>query len=76
MRWVTTISILSYAMYLVNFSIVRNWILTKWTEHWPAAGHGPLGLALFWSLTLGISAVVYRLYEAPTTVCASASAHA
>jgi len=66
-RIVTTVSILSYAMYLVNFSLIRNWLLPNLGERWPVLNTGLPGLAFFWTLTLLLSWAVYRSYEAPLT---------
>lgn len=66
-RIVTAVSILSYSMYLVNFSLIRNWLLPKLGERWPVLNAGLPGLAFFWMLTLVLSWVIYRSYEAPLT---------
>lgn len=67
-RLVTTTAIISYAMYLVNFTFVKNDLV----------GHIPLNFLppllrllvkyiLYWILTLSLSTLIYRYFEAPLT---------
>ena len=64
-RLITTISFISYSMYLINLSIVQYWIL----ENLPLSGK--VGLvaryALYWFLTVSLSMALFRYYEMPMT---------
>lgn len=64
---VTYISIVSYSMYLLNYSLVREIILG-----YPAKDVGIWGglanYVLFWAITVILSILLYRYYEKPTTV--------
>jgi peptidoglycan/LPS O-acetylase OafA/YrhL len=64
-RFVTYISVISYAMYLVNLSLVasvfaKNFIPDRRLEN-------ALFYCLFWFFTLLISTLIYRFYEKPIT---------
>ncbi len=64
-RFVTYISVISYAMYLVNLSLVasvfaKNFIPDRRLEN-------ALYYSLFWFFTLFISTLIYKFYEKPIT---------
>jgi|JI7StandDraft_1071085.scaffolds.fasta_scaffold24312_3 peptidoglycan/LPS O-acetylase OafA/YrhL len=65
---VTYISLVSYSMYLINFSIVMGWIINRL----PLQGYGGLtqsvvSYGLFWILTIVFSILLYKYFELPTT---------
>jgi peptidoglycan/LPS O-acetylase OafA/YrhL len=66
---VTVISLVSYSMYLINLTLVKNSIIgvIPWSE-FPtnfATGINLLKYALYWILTIGISIVMYKYFELP-----------
>jgi len=69
-RWVTLISLISYSMYLLHFSVVRRVILESaagWLPAMPAQLHHALLYLAYWVLTIGCSVLLYRFFEKPTT---------
>lgn len=57
----------SYAMYLSHMLFLR-FLSERWLPDFAShAGLGWLALALFWILTIGLSALVYRGFEYPLT---------
>ncbi|HRY36881.1 MAG TPA: acyltransferase [Candidatus Magasanikbacteria bacterium] len=73
-RWlvkvVTFISVISYSMYLVNLTIVRQWLLPQIFGPNTLIGSATDGLAylkffIFWILTICLSFLIYRLFEKP-----------
>jgi peptidoglycan/LPS O-acetylase OafA/YrhL len=67
-RAVTFISLISYSMYLVNLSLVKNWVIDRidWTNIFRS---GPILVlsrySLFWLLTILLSVVLYKYFEVP-----------
>jgi peptidoglycan/LPS O-acetylase OafA/YrhL len=65
---ITRISLISYSMYLVNLSLVKNWIIDNidWTGIF---NNGYLLVfckySLFWLLTIFLSVVLYKYFELP-----------
>jgi peptidoglycan/LPS O-acetylase OafA/YrhL len=66
----TYISILSYSMYLLNLTLIQNWILRKipWTLFMESKyAIGGIRYVLYWVLVFCLSHLLYFYYEAPTT---------
>lgn len=62
---VTYISLISYSMYLINFSLVKNWILGRFhLNHYLEL---PVKYVLFWALTIMLSVLLYKYFEMPIT---------
>lgn len=65
MRFVTHLSVISYSVYLLHFSVVltlQNYIYE------PKTFHGALfSILVFWTLTFIVSTIVYNCYEKPCT---------
>ncbi|GAB5418024.1 MAG: acyltransferase [Crocinitomicaceae bacterium] len=63
-RAITYVSIISYAMYLVNhwvaLIIVKHYFPLTMKQHW-------LAYAVFWTATITISSLIYYFYERPMT---------
>ena len=61
---ITYVSIISYAMYLVNhwvaLIIVKHYFPVTYKQQW-------LAYAVFWAATIAISSMIYYLYERPMT---------
>jgi peptidoglycan/LPS O-acetylase OafA/YrhL len=69
-RAITFISIISYSMYLLNFTIVLKIIIPKimilsGMNYKTNMRHGIIGYTLFWAITIFLSWLLYRLYERP-----------
>ena len=68
-RAITYISIISYSMYLVNYTLVQHWIINymNWTtmSHWSVTFTYVVKYILFWGLTIVISGLLYKYYERP-----------
>jgi peptidoglycan/LPS O-acetylase OafA/YrhL len=66
---VTYISLVSYSMYLINLSLVQEWIIGN--IQWKALGNlyliVVLRFALFWTLTMVLSILLYKYFEIPCT---------
>lgn len=67
-KTITRISLISYSMYLVNLSLVKNWIIDNinWTDIF---SNGYLLVfckySLFWLLTIFLSVILYKYFERP-----------
>ena len=67
---ITYISLVSYSMYLLNLSIVREWIINKinWND---ILSNGYLIIiikySLYWFLTIVLSILLYKYFEIPLT---------
>jgi peptidoglycan/LPS O-acetylase OafA/YrhL len=64
-KMVTYVSLISYSMYLVNFSIVMVWILGSL----PSGGFPYIFIVkycAFWLLTIVLSILLYKYFEVPT----------
>lgn len=65
MRFVTHLSVISYSVYLLHFSIIlslQNYIYE------PATFEGALiSILVFWTITFVVSTIVYNFYEKPCT---------
>lgn len=65
-RALTTISIISYSMYLIHVSLIQSFVFD-------ITGHSTSHLAmilrygLYWLLTIGCSILIYKFFEKPTT---------
>lgn len=59
---ISKISVLSYAMYLLNLMIIQ--IFTKYFSN-VLTNHATLKYAIFWVVVLGLSYLLYMLYENP-----------
>jgi peptidoglycan/LPS O-acetylase OafA/YrhL len=69
---ITTLSLTSYSMYLVHFTIVLNLIVPPISAGLSASGVAPMPVALlcylaYWSLSLGCAYLLWRYFEAPMT---------
>lgn len=57
----------SYAMYLSHMLVLR-FLTERWLpDYQTSAGQAWLGFALFWGITIGFSALVFRGFELPCT---------
>lgn len=64
----TYISLISYSMYLINFTLVKLWIVEK--IPWDSMDENGLLVAilqplLFWFLTIFLSMILYKYFELP-----------
>lgn len=69
-RWITLISLISYSMYLLHYSLVRRVILESVSgllPSMPTALHHGLIYVSYWVLTVLLSVWLYRYFERPTT---------
>ena len=69
-KWVTSVSLMSYSMYLINLSIVRQWLID--TIHISKSSIHPLLVValkygLYWCFTIVLSLLIYKYFEVPTT---------
>jgi peptidoglycan/LPS O-acetylase OafA/YrhL len=64
---VTSISLISYSMYLINLTIVQNWILNNIDISYLGIYGMMLKYFLFWLLTVLISILMYKYFEIPMT---------
>ncbi len=64
-RTTTYISIVSYAMYVVHFSLVLS-IILRWID-FGNAQNALLAYSLYWAATLLLSHILYKYYEKPMT---------
>lgn len=66
-NWITSISLISYSMYLVNHTIIQDHVIRKipWEEFLNPTVATIVQYLMFWILTLGISALMYRFFEIP-----------
>ncbi|AZA83166.1 hypothetical protein C1637_19480 [Chryseobacterium lactis] len=67
---ITIISILSYSMYLIHMTLIKNMILysipwTSFTKNYNIII--PVMYTLYWGITFLFSTVIYKFYEAPMT---------
>ncbi|RZJ34881.1 MAG: acyltransferase [Flavobacterium sp.] len=69
-RSITYISLISYSMYLVNYSIVQTWILRAipW-ENFQINGYLILisKYSIYWILVISLSILIYKYFEVPMT---------
>ncbi len=67
---ITQISIISYSLYLVNFSLVRHWLIGN--IPWRALGNKYLivfaPVITFWLITFLLSILLYKYFEKPMTL--------
>ena len=63
----TSISLISYSMYLVNYTLVQQWILDKMVFSVNVQLEILLKFILFWIITIIISIIIYKYFEVPTT---------
>jgi peptidoglycan/LPS O-acetylase OafA/YrhL len=69
-RMVTFISLISYSMYLINlkgvlYMIMKNGIYQQYAGFWKLHPHWGFDYALFWTLTIGLSFLIYKFIETP-----------
>ncbi|NVO19370.1 MAG: acyltransferase [Bacteroidetes bacterium] len=69
-RFLTFVSIVSYSMYLVNFSLIQLTIIPSLTGIMVSISHDHLTISImryiiYWGLTFGFSYLLYRFYEKP-----------
>lgn len=67
-KTLTHISLISYSMYLINFSLVLKQLLRHW-ELRSFIGNDTLGIvaeySAFWLLTMALSTLIYKYFEIP-----------
>lgn len=69
LKIVTHISLISYSMYLINLTIIQNWIINKieWTFlqdiNWYL--YRVFIYSFYWLLTIIISTIIYKYFEVP-----------
>ncbi len=68
-RSITYISLISYSMYLINFCLVKWWIVQR-AIPWDAISGNQYQLMIFksityWTLTIVLSIIIYKYYELP-----------
>lgn len=67
----TYVSLISYSIYLINFSIVKFWILNNIDFSFLSDINGYLylivKLVMYWLLTIVLSILLYKYFEMPTT---------
>ena len=69
LKIITHISLISYSMYLINLTIVQNWIINKidWTFlqdiNWYI--YRVFIYSFYWFLTVIISTIIYKFFEIP-----------
>jgi peptidoglycan/LPS O-acetylase OafA/YrhL len=66
----TSVSLISYSMYLINLTLVQTWIIDKidWLALKDFAGKYPENIcrySLFWILTIALSILIYKFIELP-----------
>jgi peptidoglycan/LPS O-acetylase OafA/YrhL len=67
---ITFVSVHSYAMYLINLSLIQTWILRKipWSLFIESrAWKGGIRYLLYWCLVIGIAHLIYTYFETPMT---------
>ncbi|MGB5419615.1 acyltransferase family protein [Algibacter sp.] len=68
-KYLTYISLISYSMYLVNYTLVLQWIIIKidWTALQEFNSYLSLMTKyfLFWFLTIALSIIIYKHFEIP-----------
>lgn len=67
---ITYISLISYSMYLLNFSFIQYWIINK--IHWIGLSSNIilitiLKYSLYWFLVITLSILLYKYFEIPMT---------
>ncbi len=70
-RAITIISLISYSMYLINFSLVRRYLIPRFT-HLISSSIDGLALDIYtysayWCTTIFLSIIIYKYYEVPFT---------
>lgn len=69
-RWITTISLISYSMYLIHYSLINFFIMKK-INLIEVSEFGFLfsvfKYSLYWFLTIAGSILLYKYFEIPTT---------
>ena len=66
LRLVTFVSLISYSLYLVHFSLVKHILLKLLTEHLPPAYVSTAMLyGSYWILSIGLAWLLYRWVELP-----------
>jgi peptidoglycan/LPS O-acetylase OafA/YrhL len=66
-RMITYISLISYSMYLVNYSLIQVFLLDKITISTNIYTAPFLKLFLYWFFTILLSILIYKFFEVPTT---------
>lgn len=69
-RFFTTISLISYSMYLINLSLVQHVFMRALYKIWPLESSTYTPAAYFvvaWSATIVGSIIIYKYFEMPTT---------
>jgi peptidoglycan/LPS O-acetylase OafA/YrhL len=62
---ITYLSLVSYSMYLLNFTIVQGWILNKIDFSSLMPYDTIVKYLLYWLLTISLSIMLYKYYELP-----------
>lgn len=70
-KMITYISLTSYSIYLINFSLIKFWILNNIDFSYLSFNNGYLliiiKIIIFWLLTIGLSILLFKYYELPMT---------
>lgn len=66
-QWVSTISLSSYSMYLLNYSLIKCWIIQQipWDSFSNTAIVAFVKPLSFWTLTITLSILLYKYFELP-----------
>lgn len=74
---ITKISLISYSMYLINFSLVQIYLVPNFINLFPVPVSGVLleiyTYILYWCITIFVSIFIYKYYEIPFTKLRDAS---
>lgn len=69
-KGITIISLISYSMYLIHLSLIKNFIIKKIPYAEFIQNAYLLSLfkySLYWFLTISVSVIIYKYFEIPTT---------
>lgn len=66
-QWISTISLTSYSIYLLNYSLIKCWIIQQipWNSFSNNTVVAIVKLLLFWGLTILLSILLYKYFELP-----------
>lgn len=70
LNWVTIISTISYSMYLINMSLVRDFIIVNLPWTGSEIYHDLVKIinyTLYWGITISLSIIIYLFFEHPIT---------
>lgn len=64
---ITYISLISYSMYLLNYSFIQGWILGNINLDFLATFGIVLKYIMYWFITITLSIILYKYFEVPMT---------